>query len=250
MIAWEKVLFISAAMAVGAVGLHHGTARSDHGRLCRFQNNAKGQRRGPCCCRAVWCWCIPFLSLGCLLPVLLVPDATEARGFYLLCLFGGILYGLCVLAIVLGHFAENGCQPSAGGGFPSSAALGSCGVDRDGRGLARNRRAARAVHRGRTVSPDAQRLCGCRRGQWHAGPCAHRVGYRLVDSRTIKFIQEGKIMKTQLFSTAFTIVSYSGCSKLSGGDLSGNRHLLAAPSGPHLLGFTIPKVILPTTRMC
>jgi len=51
-----------------------------------------------------------LLALGALLPVLLVRDISEARGFYILSAINGLIYTAIAVSIVLRHLMENGAE--------------------------------------------------------------------------------------------------------------------------------------------
>jgi len=106
-ISWEKALFISLQWPWVLWGCLMALRDKVTGQFVDFRITPKGEaatRKLPAKVIAVY----TTLALGCVLPVLLVRDIQEARGFYLLSVFNAILYTMVVVVIVSHHFRENG----------------------------------------------------------------------------------------------------------------------------------------------
>lgn len=106
-ISWEKALFVCLQWPWVFWGCTMAVLDRITGRFVDFRITPKGEaagRRLPTKVIGVYV----ALALGCILPVLLVGDVSEARGFYLLAMVNALLYTAVVLVIVFHHRRENG----------------------------------------------------------------------------------------------------------------------------------------------
>lgn len=105
-IGWEKALFIGLQWPWVLWGCVMALRDRITGRFVDFRITPKGEaasRRLPAKVVLVYAG----LALGCLLPVILVDGVTAARGFYLLSILNGLLYGIIVVLIVVRHLRDN-----------------------------------------------------------------------------------------------------------------------------------------------
>lgn len=105
-IAWEKALFICIQWPWVLWGCIMAVRDRITGKFVAFRITPKGaaaSSRLPARVLAVYV----VLALGCILPVLLAQDVTQARGFHLLSIFNALLYTSIVLIIVVHHLREN-----------------------------------------------------------------------------------------------------------------------------------------------
>ncbi|WP_372839273.1 glycosyltransferase family 2 protein [Phaeovulum sp.] len=106
-ISWEKALFMPLQWPWVLWGCVMAVRDRLTGSFVDFRITPKGaavSRRLPFKVLGVYV----ALALGCILPVLLVPEVHEARGFYLLLTFNAIIYTAIVGVIVVHHRKESG----------------------------------------------------------------------------------------------------------------------------------------------
>lgn len=106
-ISWEKALFICLQWPWVFWGCAMAVRDRIAGRFVDFRITPKGEgasRKLPAKVLGVY----SVLAVVCLLPVLLVEDVTEARGFFLLTMLNAIIYALIVVIAVVHHLRENG----------------------------------------------------------------------------------------------------------------------------------------------
>lgn len=121
-IAWEKVLFVLLQWPWVLWGCVMALRDRVAGDFVDFRITPKGAAAGQTLpLRVVLVYVV--LALGCIVPVLAMDGVTEARGFYLLSLFGGVLYSTTVAVIVGRHLAETGLRWWRGTAALSSGAL-------------------------------------------------------------------------------------------------------------------------------
>ena len=106
-IAWEGIIFLFARWPWSLLGI--GSAMVDFARDREFvfrvtPKTAAVDTRAPL--RVV----LPYLliSLFCVVPLLVVSDAGNARGFYVMTILNGLLYFFVALLVVVAHARENG----------------------------------------------------------------------------------------------------------------------------------------------
>jgi cellulose synthase (UDP-forming) len=106
-IGWEKVMFVILQWPWVLWGCAMAIRDVVTGRFVDFRITPKGdtaQRRLPLKMLIVYA----ALSLGCIVPVIVVYPVENAQGFYLLTLFNGGFYALAVIITVIRHLTENG----------------------------------------------------------------------------------------------------------------------------------------------
>ncbi|MEP6588193.1 MAG: glycosyltransferase family 2 protein [Polaromonas sp.] len=106
-ISWEGIIFLFARWPWSLLGIGSAMADCVRGREFVFRvtpKTAAVDARAPL--RVV----LPYLliSLFCVVPLLAVSDAGNARGFYVLTVFNGLMYFFVALLIVVAHARENG----------------------------------------------------------------------------------------------------------------------------------------------
>ena len=104
---WEKALFLAIQWPWVLAGCVMAIRDRISGRFVDFRITPKGAAaRAALPLRVLAPYAL--LALGCILPVLLVDDLGEARGFYFLTLLNGAVYAAIVAVIVFHHLKDNG----------------------------------------------------------------------------------------------------------------------------------------------
>jgi cellulose synthase (UDP-forming) len=104
-IAWEKALFVCLQWPWVLWGCLMALNDKITGNFVDFRITPKGEFAAPRLPKKIIAL-YAILALGCIIPVLLISDVSEARGFYLLLLLNAMLYGVNVMVIVYHHFRE------------------------------------------------------------------------------------------------------------------------------------------------
>ncbi|WP_227284172.1 glycosyltransferase family 2 protein [Boseongicola sp. H5] len=102
-LSWEKALFLAIQWPWVLWGCIMALRDRLFGGFVDFRITPKGEAaEAQLPMRVI----LPYvaLALGCLLPVLLVDDLIDARGFYLLTLLNGTIYAIIVGVVVIHHF--------------------------------------------------------------------------------------------------------------------------------------------------
>lgn len=109
-IAWEKALFMALQWPWVLWGCVMAVRDRIGGGFVDFRITPKGEAVEAQLPLRVT---LPYaaLALGCLIPVLLCAEVTQARGFYMLTLINGIFYSLIVATIVFRHLRDHRLRP-------------------------------------------------------------------------------------------------------------------------------------------
>lgn len=105
-LSWERILFIALQWPWVLWGTVMALWDAVTGKFVDFRITPKGetsQARLPMKILAVYA----LLALGCILPVLMKVRVEEAKGFFLLTLFSGLLYTGVLLVTIWHHLSEN-----------------------------------------------------------------------------------------------------------------------------------------------
>jgi cellulose synthase/poly-beta-1,6-N-acetylglucosamine synthase-like glycosyltransferase len=106
MVSWETMLFLFARWPWALAGTIAAVRDRITGSHVDFRITPKGTSEvDPLPSRVLMPY--GFLSIASVLPVLLVQDAGETRGFYIFAIFNAVLYTLLFLTIVVQHAREN-----------------------------------------------------------------------------------------------------------------------------------------------
>lgn len=104
---WEKALFLSLQWPWVLWGCLMAVRDTLTGKFVDFRITPKGKSASAVLpAKVIGLYAV--LALGCILPVLLAPDLTHARGFLLLSLLNAVIYASLVTVIVVHHIRENG----------------------------------------------------------------------------------------------------------------------------------------------
>lgn len=106
-ISWEGIIFLFARWPWSLLGIGSAVADCVRGREFAFRvtpKTAAVDARAPL--RVV----LPYLliSLFCIVPLLAVSDAGNARGFYVITILNGLMYFFVAMLVVVAHAHENG----------------------------------------------------------------------------------------------------------------------------------------------
>ncbi len=106
-LAWEKALFVALQWPWVLWGCLMAVRDRVTGHFVDFRITPKGEAATPQLPGKIIAL-YALLALGAVVPVLLIGDVTQARGFYMLSLVNTILYMSLLAVIVIRHLRENG----------------------------------------------------------------------------------------------------------------------------------------------